>query len=213
MKKTLTSLTALMLLAGCGNETTTPQSPDNAEVQTATTQVDAEISAEESARLNAFFATKFDEALSRSPVAQTFRGIKTDYDKWDDASEENALRELQIQRETVAEMHREFDPANLDAQAALSFRMASYELEQAERDFKYRSNVLVFNQMRGQHSGIPAFLINQHRISNVSDAEAYIARLNGIPAYLGAFQARAITAADNGVLAPRFFYDYVIDSA
>lgn len=211
MKSPTTALTALIFLAACGAP---PETGPSAEaVETAVTAAHSEIVASESERLNAFFETKFQEGLTRSPMQQTFLGIKTDYGKWDDASDENTVREMEIQRETVAEMRREFDTANLDTQAALSYRLAEYELEQAERSFEYRSNALLFNQMRGQHSGIPAFLINQHRVTDVSDAEAYIARLNGVPGYLGTFRARANTATENGVLAPRFVYDYVLESA
>ena len=212
MKPTTTALCALLLLSGCDAKTGQP-TLDNAQVEAAAEQTQIESVATQSARLNAFFATKFDEAVARSPMLQTSRGIKTDYDKWDDISPAAVLEEMEIQRETVAQMRRTFDPANLDAQGALSYRLAEYQLEQAERDFKYRGNTLTFNQMRGQHSGIPAFLINQHRITNISDAQAYISRLNGVPTFLGAYQARAEEGAQNGVLAPRFVYDYVLESA
>ena len=211
MKRTSISLAALML-AACGGDTGAPSTPagPDAPAQVASTQTAEQTETE---RLNAFFEDAFQAALARSPMQQTFLGIKTDYDKWDDASDENALAEMNIQRALIAEMRETFDVSKLDDQGALSFRLAEYELEQAERDFKYRANAYLFNQMRGQHAGIPAFLINQHRISDVSDAEAYIARLNGVPDYLGTFVERSKTAADNGVLAPRFVYDYVLESA
>lgn len=214
MKSTATAFAALFLVAGCGQSTDSASAPPAAsDVEVAASAAQDDIIATESARLNLFFATKFDEEVARSPMFQTFRGIKTDYDKWDDATEANLQEEMRLQRETVAEMKREFDPSNLDAQAALSFRMAEYDLEQAERDFRYRSNQLLFNQMRGQHAGIPAFLINQHQIADVSDAKAYISRLNGVPEYLGAIQARATLGASNDVLAPRFVYGYVIEAS
>ena len=211
MKRTSISLAALML-AACGGDTGAPSTPagPDAPAQAASTQTGEQTETE---RLNAFFEDAFQAALARSPMQQTFLGIKTDYDKWDDASDENALAEMNIQRALIAEMRETFDVSKLDDQGALSFRLAEYELEQAERDFKYRANAYLFNQMRGQHAGIPAFLINQHRISDVSDAKAYIARLNGVPDYLGTFVERSKTAADNGVLAPRFVYDYVLESA
>lgn len=213
MKSTATALAALFILSGCGAPAPAAPTPPAANVEAAANQANAEIVAEESARLNAFFDQKFNESLARSPMQQTALGIKTDYDKWDDASEDNANREMALFRAEIADMRAEFDVANLDSQAALSYRLKEYELEQAERDFKYRGNTLLFTQMRGAHAGIPAFLINQHRVSDLSDAEAYIARLNGVPAYLGAFQARAKTAAENGVLAPRFVYDFVLEAA
>jgi len=214
MKKTSTALTALFLLAGCDTSpTTSAPTPDAKTVEVAVSAAQAEIMDTESARLNAFFATKFDEQVARSPMTQTSRGIKTDYDKWDDASDANAIREMEIQRETVAQMRREFDIENLNTQGALSYRLAEYQLEQAEKAFKYRGNQLLFNQMRGQHSAIPAFLINQHRITSARDAEAYIARLNGIPEYLGTFQTRANAGAERGILEPRFVYDYVLEAS
>lgn len=209
MKLASISLAALMLAAGC--------SADRASAPDATSQAAGEATAAtrqaETERLNAFFETAFNDAVARSPMRQTFLGIKTDYDKWDDGSDENALAEMEIQRALVADMREKFDPATLDAQGALTFRLAEYELEQAERSFKYRSNAYLFNQMRGQHAGIPAFLINQHRVSDVSDAEAYISRLNGVSDYLGSFVDRSVEAAENGVLAPKFVYEYVLESA
>ncbi|MEO9968340.1 MAG: DUF885 domain-containing protein [Hyphomonadaceae bacterium] len=213
MKLASISLAALMLAVGCSADRAgAPQSGDTANSQSASQNASADQEAE-TARLNAFFEAAFNESVARSPMQQTFLGIKTDYDKWDDASDENALAEMNIQRAHVAEMREKFDPANLDAQGALSFRLAEYQLEQAERNFKYRSNAYLFNQMRGQHAGIPAFMINQHRISDVSDAEAYISRLNGVGAFLGTFIDQSQASAANGVLAPKFVYDYVLESA
>ncbi len=208
MKIASISLAALMLAAGC-TQAETSSEPTASQIE----NVEKSAKMAETERLNAFFETAFQEAVARSPMQQTFLGIKTDYGRWDDASDENALNELNIQRAHVAEMRDTFDLDALDAQGALSYRLAEYQLEQAERSFKYRSNAYLFNQMRGQHAGIPAFMINQHRIADVSDAEAYIARLNGIPAYLGTFIDQSETAAENGVLAPRFVYDYVLESA
>lgn len=212
MKYTATALSALFLLGACGpNAAEAPPSADA--VAAATEAAQAEIITEETARINAFFDAKYQESVARSPMQQTYLGIKTDYDKWDDASEAAEIEEMELFRAEIAEMQAEFDINNLDPQAALSYRLKEYQLEQAERSFAHRGNNLVFSQMRGQHSGIPAFLINQHRVADVSDAEAYISRLDGVTEYLGAHQTRANTAAENGVLAPRFVYDYVIEAA
>ncbi len=238
MKHISTSLLALAFFSGCtllppASEETkpaeTPRETVSSEVPATVTvapgvemslggedrikaQTTAEKIATESAKINAFFEDKFNEAIARSPMSQTYLGIKNDYDKWDDASEANEIKEMKFLRAEVKQMRERFDPDFLDAQAALSYRLKAFQLEQAERDFKYRQNVMVFSQMRGAHASIPAFLINQHRITDLSDAEAYIARLNGIPEYLGANQARAKKAADTGILAPRFVYGYVIES-
>lgn len=214
MKKTMTGLALVLALTACEALPALPWTAETAApaAETVTTPSPAAV-AEESARLNAFFETKYQEAIARSPMQQTFLGIKTDYDKWDDASEAAAVLEMEIRRANVAEMRASFDPALLDAQAKLSWRLAEYELEQDERDFAWRGNTYVFSQMRGQHAGIPAFLINQHRITSKADAEAYIARLNGIPVFLGTHRERAEDAAKRGVLPPRFVFDYTIEAS
>ena len=79
MKHTLTSISALLLLSGCGGDPAPKSTPETGAVTQAASQANAEKIAAESARLNAFFETKFEESLTRSPMAQTFRGIKTDY--------------------------------------------------------------------------------------------------------------------------------------
>ena len=177
------------------------------------TALSAEATETESARLNAWFETKFDAAVARDPMRQTYLGIKDRYDEWSDPSEAFERAELEIQRAEVAEMKARFDFAKLDPQAKLSWRLAEYELERAEAAFPFRNHNYTFNQMFGVQSGIPAFLINQHTVTSAADAEAYIARLNGVPAYLGQHVDNARASAGLGIKPPAFVYDYVLSDA
>lgn len=95
----------------------------------------------------------------------------------------------------------------------MSWQLAEYELSQAEAAFPFRDHAYVFNQMFGVQSGIPAFLVNQHKVTSLSDAQAYISRLEGITAYLGQNLAKAQTSAAKGILPPRFVHDYVLSDA
>nr|WP_321359544.1 DUF885 domain-containing protein [uncultured Hyphomonas sp.] len=173
----------------------------------------AEEVAAESSRLNEWFDEKFTETVSRSPISQTYLGIKDDYGEWDDVSDANALKELEIQRADVAEMESSFNPDLLDHQAKISWRIAKMNLKHAEEDYKYRHHRYVFDQMNGVQAEIPAFLINQHQIASKSDAEAYISRLNGIPAYLEQNLENARIALADGIQPPAFVYDYVLSDA
>jgi len=173
---------------------------------------EAEIAAE-SARLNAWFDQKFAETVARSPISQTYLGIKDNYGEWDDVSDANALKELEIQRADLAEMKASFDPAKLDHQAQLSWHMAELNFQQAENDYPFRHHHYVFDQMNGAQSEIPAFLINQHQISSPSDARAYISRLNGIPAYLEQNLENSRIALGMGIQPPAFVYTYVLADA
>ena len=67
--------------------------------------------------------------------------------------------------------------------------------------------------MYGTHSMVPAFLINQHQISNVSEAKAYISRLNGVPAVFEQLEKDLEIRAQKGIIAPKFVFPHVIDSS
>ena len=200
------ALTLLATTAACGT-------PSISEPAAPATLAEAEVVETESERLNAWFEQKFDESVARDPMRQTFLGIKDNYGEWSDASDAFEIAELEIQRANVAEMKASFDFDQLDAQTKLSWRLAEYQLERAEAGFPYRHYNYTFNQMGGVQSGIPAFLINQHKVTSKSDAEAYISRLNGIDAYLGQHLANAKASAAMGIMPPAFVFDYVLADA
>lgn len=167
----------------------------------------------ESARLNAWFDAGFDRELELSPMSKTGRGIiDKDYGKWDDISP--AFEEVRYRRSQadLAEMKSNFNYDKLDAQAKLSWRL--FENGKArERDaWKYREYWYTFNQIFGQQTAAPTFLISQHRVSEPSHAEAYISRLNGMDAYLRQSLENGKRRFALGIYPPRFVYDYVIDS-
>ena len=202
--RTAIALALLATSAACG--TPAPREP-------APATYSAEDVSAESERLNAWFEATFDAAVARDPMRQTYLGIKDRYGEWSDASEAFELQELELQRASVAEMKSSFNFDKLDDQAKLSWRLAEYELERAEAAFPFRSHSYTFNQMFGVQSGIPAFLINQHKVATASDAEAYISRLNGVPAYLGQHVENSKASAAQGILPPAFVFEYVLADA
>lgn len=205
MRLFLLSTSVLAIIMGC-----TPSEP--AQNATTTTQA-AEKPAGLEAQLNAFFEDQFNKEVARSPMTQTYLGIKTDYDKWDDPSDAYAQESLRLQREAVKEMKASFDFDALPAQAQISYRLAEYQLKQAEAAFPFRNHSYSFNQMFGAQSSVPAFLINQHKVTSLDDANAYIKRLEGVSGYLGTIVENARLAEQNGVLPPRFVFDYIISDA
>jgi len=189
MLRTNTALVSLFVLglAACSPSTQQPVT-DTAASATEAGPSQAEREAE-TERLNAWFEQKFAEAISRSPMSATFLGSRENYDKWNDVSYAAQDAEMEIQRANVAEMREQFDPAALTGQGALSYRLAVYELESAERADKWR------------------------KVTSKSDAEAYIARLAGVETYLGQHLANAQASAERGIRPPLFVYDFVIDGA
>lgn len=208
--RTQTAIAALIALGltACG-----PQATNSSETPAPVAQTEAVDPAAETARLNEWFEVKFNEAISRNPQSATFLGSRENYDKWNDVSYANMDKEMEIERANVAEMRAQFDPANLDDQGKLSFRLAEYELELAEAADEWRGYNYTFSQMRGAHAAIPSFLIAQHKITSKDDAEAYISRLQGVETYLGQNIANAKISAEKGIRPPLFVYPFVIESS
>lgn len=166
----------------------------------------------ESERANAFFEEVFMRGVMRSPVYQTYMGIKKDYDKWDDGSEARALEDLALAKKDL-ETLRAFDRSKLDSTTQVSYDLMEQRLAQSIDDFKWRYHTYPVNQMYGTHSMIPAFLINQHQIADLSDAKAYISRLNGVPTVFEQLEKDLETRAEKGIIAPKFVFPHVIDSS
>lgn len=199
-----------LCLVSCGGQPTPTETAS--QTSDATIDNDAEKIAE-TERLNAWFETKYNESVARSPMRATFLGSRENYDKWDDVSPAAQTAELEIQRADVAEMREQFDPANLTPQGQLSFRLAEYELERDELADRWRGYTYTFSQMRGAHAGIASFLIGQHKVTRKQDALDYISRLQGIETYLGQHLANAQASASQGIRPPLFVYDFVIEGA
>jgi len=163
----------------------------------------------ESEKANALFEEIFMEEVMRSPMYQTYLGIKDDYDKLDDYTDANADRDLEYARKNLERLGQ-IDPAALDEQTALSYELMRSQLEDQIADNRWRYHNYPVNQMFGMHSGLPSFMINQHVITDISDAEAYISRLNEFKRALAELEANLYKRAEMGILAPKFVYPYVL---
>ena len=167
----------------------------------------------ESQRANAFFERVFNEALDRNPVFQTQLGIKKDYGKWDDPTDEFAQLELNIAKENLQWLKDSIDYSALDPTTQLSYRLFVQQAENEMADFKFRYHEYPVNQMFGFHADVPSFLINMHQVGSLEDAEAYIARLEGVATYFDQFMARLKAGEEQGILPPKFVFPRVIDDA
>jgi len=193
-----------VLLTGCQQPAETSTTPVTA-AQTQEVQSESE-------KANAFFEEAFMRDVMRSPIYQTYMGIKDDYDKWDDGSEERALEDLEITKKDLVTIQA-FNYDALDDNTKVSYDLFKQGLEESIADFKWRFHNYPVNQMFGTHSMVPAFLINQHQIANVEEAKAYISRLNGIPTVFSQLEKDLETRAEKGIIAPRFVFPHVIESS
>ncbi|MDM7859995.1 DUF885 domain-containing protein [Alteromonas sp. ASW11-36] len=203
----IASVTAL--LSACS-----PQ-PENAE-QSVENQVDTPIEASttvsESERLADFFASTFEQDLRESPMSQSYLGIKWDYDKWDDISNAKTDARMQTLRERLA-MAQGFDASRLNANEQLSLRIFIMSIERQLANDAFRLHTYIMQQMRGYHTMVPSFLINIHRVNDISDAEAYISRLEGVKPMFDQVIQQLRLREEAGIFPPYWSYDQMIQSA
>ncbi|KAB8153511.1 DUF885 family protein [Kordia sp. TARA_039_SRF] len=167
--------------------------------------------AEHSKRLNDWFQEQFQQDLKNSPQMQTRIGDKTDYGKWDDTSAAAAATKLQIAKDRLQWLNDTIDEAALNASTALSLKLYKQQLTNHIEDYQYRLYYYPLNQMHGMQAEIPAFLINMHQISNKSDAEAYISRLNGLKTLFAQIEETLKEQEAAGIMPPKFVFTHVIN--
>jgi uncharacterized protein (DUF885 family) len=163
----------------------------------------------ESDRVNALFDEIFDRKVARDPVYQTYLGLKTNYGKWSDLSEAGQAANL-AHRQADLKLLQDIDTEQLKAETLVSYNLLEQKLLEEIEDYKWRHHNYPVNQMFGEHARIPAFLINQHTISNVSEAEAYISRLNGVHQRLQQVIDQLTIREKEGVIAPSFVLPHVL---
>lgn len=154
--------------------------------------------------LNAFFAEIYEAGLALSPETQTSRGRKTNYDRWDDGSDAFIEAALSQTRQSLDLLHQGWDPSQLAPADSLNFRVFEAQSSAQIDGYRWRYHRYPLNHLYGRHTGIPTFLANQHRVDDVSDARAYLSRLNGIAAVLQTVIQRGEEAAARGIMPPKF---------
>jgi uncharacterized protein (DUF885 family) len=163
----------------------------------------------ETTKINHFFEQVFNDDLNRYPEYQTYIGSKRNYDKLNDISDAMNEAELAIVRSNLKTL-REFNYHALDYQAKLSYqifeRQALLHLDRAP--YLYHSYPV--NQMFGRHSELISFMLNMHRIDDLKDAKAYLARLSLFDQQLDQLIAKLESRKLRGVIAPKFVFPKVI---
>ena len=196
------------LLSACGERAAGPAAaPDTQSPPTATA------AERETARLTEWLDARYEEQLDFSPMEKTKLGRKDDYAEIDDFSESAQDAQLAWQRQTVEDLKRGFDYAQLTAEGRISYDLWVYELTEAEAALPFRRRSYVFSQMDGPQTELPQFLINFHRVEEAADMEAYVARIGGIARAIDQELERAQLAASEGVRPPRFAYEIVLQQS
>ena len=166
----------------------------------------AEVQSED-ARLAAFFEEAFQEQIALSPQTMTALGIKRDYDRLNDTTDAAAERALALSESQLARMKAEFDPAMLSADSRMSMRLFEYGVEQARLQNRWRDWGYQFAANGNPTTGLPVFMINNHRVDSVEDAEAYVSRLKDAERVMHEIADELRQRAAAGVISPYFVFE------
>ncbi|MFU7527055.1 DUF885 domain-containing protein [Qipengyuania sp. ASV99] len=171
----------------------------------------AETAPESQTTLAELFEDYDGAALALSPESKSYRGIRdADYGRWDEVSDEADEAAFRLLQDTSLAMQQGFELSELSEQDALSYRLFEMLAERRASLQPFREYEFLFDHRRGAHTGIPAFLINIHRVSSLEDAEAYVARIERIGPQVDALIAESRERAERGVMPPLWVYPYVI---
>ncbi|HUE79898.1 MAG TPA: DUF885 domain-containing protein [Sphingomicrobium sp.] len=199
------------LLAACATTPPPPLIVPPADEITAAETIPPPVIPAKNAELAAFFEEVDKAELAMSPLSKAYRGIKDqDYDEWDQFTDEDALATRELGRRHAAELQQRFDRSSLSPDDQLSYDLFLYRNARFESVFPYRDYGYVFDQMNGNHSNAPAFLINIHKVDTVADAEAYVSRLRAMARYLDQSVEEARERQALGVLPPKWVFPYVL---
>lgn len=190
---------ALMLNMACNN-TDTPKAPTAEEIEA------------ESARLNTWFDTVWDDQVNRYPVWKAYLGIKdSTASEWGDFSDSMQLVEIEILKTNLAYLKDSFDFNKLNEVTQTSYRMWVDDAEDEIKNFDFRFHGYPVDQMNGVHTWLPSFLMNIHQVSDLQDAKDYISRLQKIDVALAQVVDDIKMRADKQIILPKFLFPAVLN--
>ncbi|WP_447753455.1 DUF885 domain-containing protein [Sphingopyxis fribergensis] len=174
-------------------------------------------------RVDTLLTAQFEQGLRDDPTRATSLGIDTgaraalraQFPDWSPAA--RAARTRQIDSDLAAV--RSIKPDTLGASARIAHDSAEFDLVTRQKlarfpyhtgGFGHRPGPYAVTQLGGFYTGVSTFLDSQHPIKDKADADAYMLRLQAIPALFDADTEIVKTNAAMGVVAPRFILDQAL---
>ena len=191
ISKILVTLTAVFLLAACNPQEEKPTDPMTSEA------------------VVSLLDELFMEELKESPEYMTYLGMRERYDEWDDRSDAARDKRLEMTKRHLA-IVKAIDQSNLNDAAKLNIAMFIEQSEQQIEADKWRYHSYPINQMRGVHSMIPSFLINQHLIADSAEAQAYIGRIAHSTGVIDQLLEQLKVREEKGIVPPKFVFPLVL---
>jgi uncharacterized protein (DUF885 family) len=160
--------------------------------------------------LFAFLEEVFERELKRRPLFAMQLGRRQDMDRLDETGLAAEQAKADQDAADLARLKKDFPLDSLSPAGRISARLFENRILEAQDAFRWRTHDYILTQVGGPHSGLPVALINQHKVTSVADAEAYIARLRQFPRYFGGIVELLKRNAATGITAPRSFFPAII---
>jgi uncharacterized protein (DUF885 family) len=192
---------AALLLAGASAASCTSTGTSEG---TAAAAAPAATAAAEDARLNAFLDAAFEESVATNPQFLTSLGSKRLYHRLNDYTDAYRQQQLALSEAQLARLRAEFNVERLSPAGRLSYRMFEEQVEDDRAGFAWRWHGFPASTNGSPMGGIPVFLINNHRVDTIEDAEAYISRLRDTERVMNEISANMRRQTALGIVPPRF---------
>ncbi|MFK7831420.1 MAG: DUF885 family protein [Congregibacter sp.] len=166
----------------------------------------------DTSEFRAFLDATWQEDLALSPVFASRTGVKDYQDRWSRVDEAFKQQTRQRNERLLTEL-AQFDRASLGRAEQLSYDLYQLRLQRRLASDEYRHHKFVIHQHRGPHTRVPSHLINIHQITDVADAEAYIARLHKVGDYFDGVIEQLQIRSEKGYLLADWQYPRMIQSA
>jgi len=121
-------------------------------------------------------------------------------------------RTERLNRELLADLEtlKSYDRSKLQGQAALSYDILLWFMENQAAAIPYTWHGYPVNQMHGEQNGLPRFLTDIHHIGSIADAEDYIERLGKVGVKFDQLIEDLTLREGKGVMPPLFTVEKVL---
>ena len=128
----------------------------------------------------AFLDAAFDAQAARSPQFLTSLGSKEQYNRLNTHTDSFQREGLALAQSQLQQLRAQFEPDRLSPAGRLSYRLFEEEVEREVESFRWRWHGFPASTNGSPMGSIPVFLINNHKVDSVADAEAYVTRLREV---------------------------------
>ncbi|SMF81988.1 DUF885 domain-containing protein [Pseudobacteriovorax antillogorgiicola] len=166
----------------------------------------------EDEKAKALFENLYAEYLELRPEVATRQGKKIGFDRWRDYSIQGESKVFEQAKEHLKRLKTELSREKLNQKNQLVYDLIKFQYEQELEAYQWRVHHSPINHMRGVHKEFVSLLTNYHTVDSLSDAQAYLKRLGGIPSALQGVSTRLDRAVKNKIYGSHQTYTRIQDA-